>query len=81
MIMCVLLCSPVSFHKLQLLLRGHPVSSLCINLQNTVSSDAGIKPCKLFHRITVVILAQGPLHIAFNFTGPEKYFYATITSR
>ena len=28
MIMCVLLCYPVSFHMLQLLLTGHPISSL-----------------------------------------------------
>ena len=28
MIMCVLLCSPVSFHMLQLLLTGCPISSL-----------------------------------------------------
>ena len=27
MIMCVLLCYPVSFHMLQLFLTGHPVSS------------------------------------------------------
>ena len=26
--MCVLLCYPVSFHMLQLLLTGHPISSL-----------------------------------------------------
>ena len=28
MIMCVLLCYPVSFHMLQLLLTGRPISSL-----------------------------------------------------
>ena len=27
MIMCVLLCCPVSFHMLQLLLTGRPISS------------------------------------------------------
>ena len=27
MIMCVFLCYPVSFHMLQLLLTGHPISS------------------------------------------------------
>ena len=27
MIMCVLLCYPVSIHMLQLLLTGHPISS------------------------------------------------------
>ena len=27
MIMCVLLCYPVSFHMLQLLLTGHPICS------------------------------------------------------
>ena len=27
MIICVLLCYPVSFHMLQLLLTGHPISS------------------------------------------------------
>ena len=31
MIMCVLLCYPVSFHMLQLLLTGHPISSLIIS--------------------------------------------------
>ena len=30
MIMCVLLYYPVSFHMLQLLLTGHPISSCCI---------------------------------------------------
>ena len=35
MIMCVLLCYPVSFHILQLLLTGRPISSscaICINI-------------------------------------------------
>ena len=31
MIMCVLLCYPVSFHMLQLLLTGRPISSSLIN--------------------------------------------------
>ena len=31
MIICVLLCYPVSFHMLQLLLTGRPISSLNVN--------------------------------------------------
>ena len=30
MIMCVLLCYPVSFHMLQLVLTGRPISSLTL---------------------------------------------------
>ena len=32
MVMCVLLCYPVSFHMLQLLLTGRPISSLLLHL-------------------------------------------------
>ena len=34
MIMCVLLCYPVSFHMLQLLLTGRPISSFGLVKQN-----------------------------------------------
>ena len=36
MIMCVLLCYPVSFHMLQLLLTGHPISSFFMNFLNNI---------------------------------------------
>ena len=32
MIMCVLLCYPVSIHMSQLLSTGHPISSFMVNL-------------------------------------------------
>ena len=37
MIMCFLLCYPVSFHMLQLLLTGHPISSYCKPLSPTLN--------------------------------------------
>ena len=38
MIMCVLLCYPVSFYMLLLLFTGHPISSLQILLLNPKES-------------------------------------------
>ena len=53
MIMCVLLCYPVSFHMLQLLSTGRPISSLfllCVHVEKIPVITY------LFHKRTVIYI-------------------------
>ena len=51
MIMCVLLCYPVSFHMLQLLLTGRPISSFMLYFSVGHDSYYYCKPHKSIHKI------------------------------
>ena len=58
MIMCVLLCYPVSFHMLQLLLTGRPISSW-------------IGATYYMHFYTMVLFQMTVIIQLINFTGSE----------
>ena len=57
MIMFVLLCYPVSFHMLQLLLTGCPISSFWLSIYRLVSitgNNKSVQSCEIFYDLNGV---------------------------